>query len=167
MLHFFFNKLKYFFYGQDRNFKHLKILLFDGESALKGATIQQQIEKEFNLKVFAQPGYKRVLAERYIREFKLRLFIALDIKKEPLTKWKNYYEKCVALINARSKISKNEVLTFFTREMDYIPQTHGRFFKYNVGDQCLVDVDRLTRKSLGFKWTRNLGRSVFYFPLFF
>jgi len=139
--------------------------LFDGESALKGAATQKEIEKTYHLKVYAQPGYKRVLAERYIREFKLRLYINLDMKKEPLTRWKNYVEQCVALINGQTKkTTKNELLTFFVRETDNLPQTNSVFYKYNIGDYCLVDMDRLTRKSLGFKWTRNLGsRDPFFF----
>lgn len=65
---------------QNKAFANTKKLLFDGESALKGAASQARVLKLFGLKLEAQPGFKRNSAERYVREFKTRTRIALDLE---------------------------------------------------------------------------------------
>jgi hypothetical protein len=68
------------FLSQNKAFANTKKLLFDGESALKGAASQARVLKLFGLKLEAQPGFKRNSAERYVREFKTRTRIALDLE---------------------------------------------------------------------------------------
>ena len=69
---------KFYFTVQDKNFKSTRRLLFDGESALKGKAAQNKIFEALNLKVDAQPYFKRSLAERGILELKLRMAIHLN-----------------------------------------------------------------------------------------
>jgi len=47
-------------------------------------TTQAELQNRFNLTVYAQAQFKRPLAERAVKEIKLRLAIALDLagKKE-------------------------------------------------------------------------------------
>lgn len=60
-------------------------MLFDGESALASRHVQKQIQQRFNLKVYAQPYYKRNLAERFVKEFKLRIAVLLELEGELCT----------------------------------------------------------------------------------
>ena len=72
------NNVKFFGWSeQQKDFRHTKKLLFDGESALKSTASQDRIFKQFGLRVEAQPGFKRNSAERYVKEFKLRTRVAL------------------------------------------------------------------------------------------
>lgn len=72
---------------QDKNFETTRQLLFDGESALKSKQVQAQIRKRFNIKIHAEPYWKRSFAERAILEVKLRMAIHLDMegKTPPFT----------------------------------------------------------------------------------
>ena len=65
---------------QDKNFETTCQLLFDGESALKSKQVQAQIRKRFNIKIHAEPYWKRSFAERAILEVKLRMAIHLDME---------------------------------------------------------------------------------------
>ena len=47
---------------------------------LQSKKAQTEIQKRFRLEVYAQPGFKRLLAERAIREVKLRTAICLQLK---------------------------------------------------------------------------------------
>jgi hypothetical protein len=61
-----------------------KHILFDGESALRSKVAQEKIKKALDITVYADPYWKRSLAERYIREVKLRMVILLDMKGKNL-----------------------------------------------------------------------------------
>jgi hypothetical protein len=65
---------------QQKDFQLVKTLLFDGESGIRSAKAQKQIYKELNIKVHAEPFYKRNMAERAIKEIKLRMAIHLDFQ---------------------------------------------------------------------------------------
>lgn len=56
-----------FFYAQDHNFRHARVLLFDGESGLKSKKAQQILYNKYKLVVHADSGVKRGMAERAIR----------------------------------------------------------------------------------------------------
>ena len=102
---------------QDKNFETTRQLLFDGESALKFKQVQAQIRKRFNIKIHAEPYWKRSFAERAILEVKLRMAIHLDMEgKNPplhfcpmiyifvclglgLNKWKDHIQFVVDSIN--------------------------------------------------------------------
>jgi len=60
---------------QEKPFRLTRTLLFDGEMGLQSKKAQTEIQKRFGLEVYAQPGFKRLLAERAIREVKLRTAI--------------------------------------------------------------------------------------------
>jgi len=55
-------------------------LLFDGESALRSRTVQDQIQKKYGITVLAEPHFKRNMAERGVREIKTRMAIILQQK---------------------------------------------------------------------------------------
>jgi predicted acetyltransferase len=61
-----------------REFQKIRTLLFDGESALRSAAAQRDIQNKLQIKVHAEPYWKRSLAERAIGEIKLRMAIHLD-----------------------------------------------------------------------------------------
>jgi hypothetical protein len=65
---------------QEKPFRLTRTLLFDGEMGLQSKKAQTEIQKRFGLEVYAQPGFKRLLAERAIREVKLRTAICLQLK---------------------------------------------------------------------------------------
>lgn len=61
-------------------FARTRVMLFDGEAGLTSKSAQTICMQRFGLSVRAEPGFKRNTAERYIREFKTRTVIGLDIK---------------------------------------------------------------------------------------
>jgi len=63
-----------------KGFQTINVLLFDGESALASKHVQKQIRQQLGINVIAQPHFKRNMAERAIRELKLRTAIALDLE---------------------------------------------------------------------------------------
>jgi len=65
---------------QDKNFETTRQLLFDGESALKSKKVQEEIRRRFDIKIHAEPYWKRSMAERAIYELKLRMSIHLDFE---------------------------------------------------------------------------------------
>ena len=70
---------------QDKNFETTRQLLFDGESALKLKKVQEEIRKRFNIKIHAEPYWKRSFAERAILEVKLRMSIHLDLQGKKIS----------------------------------------------------------------------------------
>jgi hypothetical protein len=63
---------------QVREFQKVKTLLFDGESALRSPALQKEIKNKLQIKIHAEPYWKRSLAERAIGELKIRMAIHLD-----------------------------------------------------------------------------------------
>jgi hypothetical protein len=57
-----------------------KTLLFDGESGLRSKQAQSLIYKLYGIKIHAEPHFKRNMAERQIKEIKLRTAIQLELK---------------------------------------------------------------------------------------
>lgn len=79
------NCKKYFFkyspeFFQQKEFKLTRTLLFDGESGLKSKKAQQEIYAKFQIKVHAQPYFKRNTVERFVKEIKLRSAILCELK---------------------------------------------------------------------------------------
>jgi hypothetical protein len=66
--------------AQDKNFQSTRQILFDGESGLRSKTVQEEIKKLFDIKVYADPYWKRSFAERAILEVKLRMAVHLDFE---------------------------------------------------------------------------------------
>jgi hypothetical protein len=55
-------------------------LLFDGESGLTSESAQRQLFSLYGIKLHAEAGYKRMLAERAVREIKIRTAILLELQ---------------------------------------------------------------------------------------
>jgi len=64
----------------DRDFESTRTLLFDGESALRSRKAQNEIYDKLGITVRADAFFKRAIAERSIREIKLRMAIHLDFE---------------------------------------------------------------------------------------
>jgi hypothetical protein len=62
---------------QDKAFQLTTTVLFDGESGLRSAQAQKKIRDTYGLKIWAQAFFKRNMAERAIKEVKLRTAIML------------------------------------------------------------------------------------------
>lgn len=60
---------------QEPHFQHTKKLLFDGETALRSKTVQQQIMQQCGVQTHAEAGFRRNQAERAIKEVKIRMTV--------------------------------------------------------------------------------------------
>jgi hypothetical protein len=142
-----------------------RTLLFDGETALRSKKVQHEILKKCNIKIHAEPYYKRNMAERAIKEVKLRIALLLDIEKKPFTKWKEYLDTVVNTINNHNKKDfrslQNQLFTYFTQTHPVIPQKHFSFYKFNINDIVGLNVLAKQRKDFGFKYTLNRGKYIF------
>lgn len=147
---------------QDKQFRLVRTLLFDGESGLRGSGVQKDIKSRFDITLHAEPRYKRLMAERAIREIKLRLAIQLHLKKEPLTRWKNYFETTIQTINRHQEKtyrSINQLLqAYVTATTSVVPQNIDHLYRYKVGDKIALNVSPNQRRQLGFKWSLNQGK---------
>jgi hypothetical protein len=63
-----------------REFQKVRTLLFDGETALRSKAIQQDILNKLQIKIHAEPYWKRSMAERAIGEIKTRMAIRLKFQ---------------------------------------------------------------------------------------
>jgi hypothetical protein len=156
---------------QNKNFKLTTVLLFDGESGLRSTKTQKIIAEKYNITVHAEAFYKRNMAERAIKEIKLRMAIQLDLEDQPLTKWRNYLDNVVNTINRNKKEYKSvlQMLTaFFTpnaapgkSEDDtavHLPQSLSSYYKFNINDTVRINVLPAQRKNMGFKYSLNIGK---------
>jgi hypothetical protein len=67
---------------QDKHFSRTANILFDGEAGLSSTKSQKEIFDRFGVRVYADAGRHRYMAERAIKEIKIRLSIALDMNGE-------------------------------------------------------------------------------------
>jgi len=144
------------------------VLLFDGESGLRSKKAQNIIADKFNIKVHAEAFYKRNMAERAIREIKLRMAVLLDLEKKPLTQWRNHLEQVLQIINQNKKQYKSVMqmlADFFTKETVNLPQTSDQIYKFNIGDKVSIDAFPNQRRNLGFKYSLNMGKFFYPTPL--
>ncbi len=65
---------------QNKNLKLTTVLLFEGESGLRSTKTQKIIAENYNITVHAEAFYKCNMAERAIKEIKLRMAIQLDLE---------------------------------------------------------------------------------------
>jgi hypothetical protein len=109
------------------------------------------------------------MAERAIKEIKLRMAIQLDLDEQPLTKWRHYLDNVVNVINRNKKEYKSilQMLTaFFTPNTDnnkndtvaHLPHSEASFYKFNIDDTVRINVMPAQRKNLGFKYSLNIGK---------
>jgi len=132
----------------------------------------------------AEPYYHRNLAERAVKEIKLRMALRLDyegrysppIKSADRTEtgiklyfsgkslrhWRSYIDNVVNSINMhgeKSYKSMNELFkSYFTQPHVNIPQDLSKFYKFQVQDKVYIDVPPPGRRDLSFKYTLNQGR---------
>jgi len=129
----------------------------------------------------AEPYYHRNLAERAVREIKLRMALRLDyegryiqstdkaatgiklyISGKSLRHWRSYIDNVVDSINRhgeKSYKSMNELFkSYFTQPHVNIPQDLSKFYKFQVQDKVYIDVPPPGRRDLSFKYTLNQGR---------
>jgi len=135
-------------------------LLFDGESSLNSLKAKKKLKDTYNLTIFVNPKYKQVLAERFIREVKLRVSIALDLENLKLSQWKNVLFNVVTTINAKLKKNSltNQLKEFFLRSTThYVPQQKATLYKFKPGDRVITDLSREQRKQLNYKYSLFYG----------
>jgi len=129
----------------------------------------------------AEPYYHRNLAERAVREIKLRMALRLDyegrysrstdkaatgsklyLAGKSLRHWRSYLDNVVDSINRhgeKSYKSMNELFkSYFTQPSVNIPQDLSKFYKFQVQDKVYIDVPPPGRRDLSFKYTLNQGR---------
>jgi hypothetical protein len=139
-----------------------RTLLFDGESGLRSKNVQNEMLKKHQLKIHAEPFFKRNMAERAIREIKLRMLLLLDMEKKPLTRWKEYLPTIINTINNYNKKTyrslQNQLLSYFTQQYPSIPQSHSSLYKFKVNDIVGFNAFAKERRQIGFKYTFNLGK---------
>ena len=116
------------------------------------------------------------MAERAIKEIKLRMAIQLDLDEQPLTKWRHYLDNVVNVINRNKKEYKSilQMLTaFFTPNNDnnkndtvaHLPHSEASFYKFNIDDTVKINVMPAQRKNLGFKYSLNIGKLAIFLNL--
>lgn len=52
----------------------------DGEAGLSGPAPRKLLLEQYGITLRAQPKYKRMLAERFVKEVKLRVAVALELQ---------------------------------------------------------------------------------------
>ena len=105
-------------------------------------------------------GFKRLLAERAIREIKTRTVLYLTMENKPLTHWKDVHDLVLNSINFNRKTyrSRQEFLNhFFTTPSPVLPYG-DRFFKYKIGQKVRVDLPPGDRRQLNFKYSLRPGK---------
>lgn len=138
-------------------------MLFDGETSLNSSKAKNVLKSQYGLQLYVEARYKRVLAERFIREVKLRSAIALDVHHLKIHQWKNVINEVVTTINAKQKtISTTEQLKqYFLRDTTHhVPQKYETLFRFKKGDKVITDLSREERKRLGFKYSLFYGESM-------
>ena len=165
---------------QVREFQKVKTLLFDGESALRTPALQKENNNKLQIKIHAEPYWKRSLAERAIGELKIRMAIHLDFngnvslpipgnKKNyspffsglALNKWKDNLPFVLDTINRNKpdyKSQLNELIAYFTNPVTTIlPQENPKLYKFKVGDRVRVNLSKAERTPIGFKFSLHYG----------
>ncbi len=151
---------------QDKHFSLTKSVYFDGESALRSKQAQKIIKTQLGLNVFADPYFKRAMAERAVREIKLRMAIRLNaIKKNDKVNWKHWKNELpyvVDTINNNKKVYRSlhaMLIAYFTQKIPpSVPQNQSNMYRYDIGQRVrfyLPKNERLSYTST--KWSLMYG----------
>jgi ADP-heptose:LPS heptosyltransferase len=155
-----------------------QVIRFDGESSLRSVRTQDIVFKRFGVRIHARPGYKQLLAERMIKEVKLRVSVALHLQGNlknflmcvstsinyffylglKLNAWKQVLNHSVNSINYNKIAYKSKLgllKDFFTKPPVVIPQSIKNIYRFSVGEKVYVDLTPIQRKNIGFKWSLN------------
>ncbi len=158
---------------QDKHFSLTKSIYFDGESALRSKQAQKTIKTQLGVTVFADPYFKRTMAERAVREVKLRMAIRLTaIKKNDKVNWKHWKNELpyvVDTINNNNKIMYRSInamlIDYFTQKIPpAVPQNQNKMYRYDIGQRVrfyLPKNERLSYTST--KWSLMYGNNPFSF----
>lgn len=143
--------------------------------------MQRDILEKLNIKIHAEPFWKRAMAERAIREIKLRMAVYLDLKGRKthppdyrktkcvfflfsglsLQKWRDHLAYVIDTINRGKpnfKSQFNLLMEYFTAPSTImVPQQQDRFYKYKLGQRVRVNLSKTERTTLGFKYSLNYG----------
>lgn len=166
---------------QEKEFSFTKKLLFDGESSLRSKINQQIIKNQLNIDCFADPYFKRTMAERSVREFKTRMSIRLDqFEKRKKNNginfklWKDHINPVVDSINRNKKSYRSKtaiLLDYFTQKpTPSLPQNQNRLYRYEIGTQVRFFLTKAERQQLGFKYSLAYGKistACFYINIFY
>jgi len=134
--------------------------LFDGESALKSHKAKHLVQQKYNIQLLAVAKYKRNLAERYVREIKLRTSLALDNEGWRLNRWKNVLPQVLSTLNGKQSTPSTwqQLSQFFTRTTYTVPQSQPDLYRFSIGDQVRTDLSRHQRRQLTFKYSLHFGK---------
>lgn len=163
----FYNHFTTFF--QDKHFSLTKTILFDGESSLRSKQAQKIIKTQLNVTVFADPYFKRLMAERAVREVKVRMAVRLNsIKKHDKVNWKLWKNELPFVVNA---INNNKpdyrsitamLIAYFTQKIPpSVPQHQENMYKFKIGDRVRFFLPKLDRTSYTTKWSLMYGNNSF------
>ena len=162
-------------------------MLFDGEPGLASVKTQKEIFQKCNqLKVYANASFKRNMAERAVKELKIRLSIKLDLEGtallfllllllllvpkitffyvcaagKPLSAWKTYLPTVVDSINFTRPSERNSLdilIQYFTSPTVTIPHMK-KCFKFDINERVLIDLTPNLRRNLSYKYSLYFGK---------
>lgn len=95
---------------QDRGFETTRTILFDGEAALRSQKAKDEIYNTLGILVRADVFFKRSMAERLVREIKLRMSIHLDFEGSTVIMMVNIIIICIMCM-FRTTPFKMEILS--------------------------------------------------------
>lgn len=106
------------------------------------------------------------MAERMVKEFKLRMAIKLDtLKKKDKINWKLWKEYIPFVVdsinNQRSSFRSRfaMLVAYFTQKPQIsLPQHQDRHFLYKIGDKVRFFRAKSDRKALNSKWSLTYGK---------
>ena len=152
---------------QEKEFSLTKKLLFDGETSLRSKSNQKTIKDTLNIDCFADPYFKRSMAERSVREFKTRMSIKLEQlekkKKNGINykSWKEHVNSVVNSININKKSYRSKtaiLIDYFTQPpTPSLPQNQNELYRYKIGTRVRFFLTKAERQQLGFKYSLAYG----------
>jgi hypothetical protein len=153
---------------QEKEFSLTKKLLFDGETSLRSKVNQKIIKEKLSIDCFADPYFKRSMAERSVREFKTRMSIYLEQinskqKKDGINYklWKENVDVVVNSINMNKKKYRSKtaiLLDYFTQKpTPSLPQQQNQLYRYKIGTKVRFFLTKAERQKLGFKYSLAYG----------
>lgn len=93
-----------------------------------------------------------------VGEIKIRTAILLDLQNKKLNAWKSVLDEVVNSINLNKKESKADMFKsfFIATERANFPQL-PKFFKYNINEECRVDLTPEQRRAMNYKYSLYPG----------
>jgi len=107
------------------------------------------------------------MAERAVREFKLRMSIKLNtVKKNDKINWKLWKDYLPFVVDSINNQRTRKYRSKFAMLVDYftqkpqpsLPQHQDRLFQFNIGEKVRFFRAKSDRKSLNSKWSLTYGK---------